>query len=51
MPDRVERRASSLRKGDRLDLGGTVWTVTKAKVKGKAVRLGVESVAGPSSRR
>jgi hypothetical protein len=46
MPDRVERRASELRKGDRLDLGGTVWTVTKAKVKGKAVRLGIKSRRG-----
>src|SRR4051794_27693050 len=46
MPDRVERRADQLGKGDRLDIGGTVWTVTKAKVRGKAVRLGVTSARG-----
>jgi hypothetical protein len=43
MPDRVERRASELRKGDRLDLKGRLWTVKKAKAHGKRVMVTVES--------
>jgi hypothetical protein len=42
MPDRLERRADQLGKGDRLDLDGSLWTVTKAKVKGKRVWLEVD---------
>jgi hypothetical protein len=50
MRERVERRADELRKGDRLDIGGALWTVTKAKVKGKTVRLAVESSRGSFAR-
>lgn len=49
MPDRVERRASELRKGDRLELKGATWTVERAKVKGKRVRLTITGRAGTFS--
>jgi hypothetical protein len=47
MPD---RRAADLAKGDRLQIAGVVWTVTKAKSKGKLVKLAVESRRGSFER-
>lgn len=45
----TEKRADELVKGDRLDIGGQVWTVAKAKRKGKRVRLAIEGRRGSFS--
>lgn len=46
MTDRFTRRADELASGDVLDIKGALWTVLKAKSKGKLVKLAIESRRG-----